>query len=189
MNQSKLIKQLTPQEIRKALYLSQLLFLILAVILSLFFFPSFFEWANLFKWDRNQIIFLGIVPALIIVLLEIVLYTFVPKKYFDDGGMNEKVFKNATVLQIAFIALVVAICEEILFRGFVQTIFGYIFASSLFAVIHYRYLTKPLLFILVVIISFLIGYLFEISGNLLITMSFHFVLDFLLGVYISKIVK
>jgi len=189
MNQSELIKQLTPKEIRKALYMSQLLFFSLGIILSLFFFPSFFQWTTLFKWDIKQIILLGIAPALIIVILEIVLYAFVPKKHFDDGGMNEKVFKNTTTLQVAWIALIVAICEEILFRGFVQTIFGYIFASSLFAVIHYRYLTKPLLFILLVMISFLIGYLFEISGNLLVTISFHFVVDFLLGVYISKVAK
>ncbi len=188
MNQSELIKRMSPKEIRKALYMSQLFFLLLGIILSIFLFPSsLLHWKNLFIFDYKQIILLGIIPAMIIVLIEIFLYRVIPKRYFDDGGMNEKVFKHTTMLHVAFIALIVAISEELLFRGLVQTVFGYVFASSLFAVIHYRYLKKPLLFLLVILISFLIGYLFELTGNLLVTIAFHFVLDFLLGIYIRKV--
>lgn len=186
MKQTELIKSMSSKEVRKALYMSQTLFFLLSIVLSFFLFNNLVDWLSFFNLDMQQILFFGIIPALIIVLFELLLYKIVPKRHFDDGGINEKVFKNETVLSIFFIALIVAISEELLFRGVIQTTFGYIFASSLFAVIHYRYLRKPLLFILVVFISFLIGFLFEITGNLLVTIVFHFIVDFLLGLYIRK---
>src|SRR5699024_12098023 len=85
---------------------------------------------------------------------------------------------------IIIITLIVAISEEVLFRGVIQTTFGYIFASSLFAIIHIRYLKKPILFLLVLFTSFLIGYLFLITENLLVTIVFHFLFDLFLGSYV-----
>jgi len=186
MKQAELIQSMSAKEIRKALYMSQLLFFIVSIILSYFLFNHISDWTTFFKLDIQQIVYFGIIPAVIIVLFEIILYKFVPKQHFDDGGINKKVFKNQTIPHIFLIAFIVAISEELLFRGVIQTTFGYVFASSLFAVIHYRYLRKPLLFILIVLISFLIGYLFEKTGNLFVTIVFHFIVDFLLGIYIRK---
>src|SRR5690625_1425464 len=186
MKQAELIQSMSAKEIRKALYMSQLLFFIVSIILSYFLFNHISDWTTFFKLDIQQIVYFGIIPAVIIVLFEIILYKFVPKQHFDDGGINKKVFKNQTIPHIFLIAFIVAISEELLFRGVIQTTFGYVFASSLFAVIHYRYLRKPLLFILIVLISFLIGYLFEKTGNLCVTIVFHFIVDFLLGIYIRK---
>src|SRR5699024_11474282 len=58
---------------------------------------------------------------------------------------------------------------ELLFRGVLQTTFGYIPASVIFALVHVRYLSKPVLLISVLLISFFIGYLFEVTGNLYVT--------------------
>src|SRR5699024_12648954 len=94
------------------------------------------------------------------------------------------IFQGEQISWIIIITLIVAISEEVLFRGVIQTTFGYIFASSLFAIIHIRYLKKPILFLLVHFTSFLIGYLFLITENLLVTFVFFFLFVFLLVLYV-----
>lgn len=129
----------------------------------------------------------GAVPALVIVVIDIILIWTVPRKYLDDGGINERIFQKQSISFIFIVALTVAISEELLFRGVIQTVFGYFVASTIFALVHLRYLKKPVLFISVVGISFLMGYLFEITGNLLVTITTHFIVDFLLGLVIRFI--
>ncbi len=185
MKQAELIKNMSDDMVRKQLLLSQSIFFILSILLSVFLFPHFDDWLLILTVDMKQILLVGIVPAIIIVIIEIMLYVVFPSSYFDDGGVNEKVFKNQTVGNIFLISIVVAVSEEFLFRGVIQTAFGYLFASTLFALIHIRYLKKPVLLILVFIISFLLGYLFKITENLLVVIAFHFTIDFLLGLYIK----
>jgi|SRR5690625_204148 len=140
MRQSELIKSMSSKEVRKALYMTQSLFFLLSIVLSFFLFNNLVDWLSFVHFDMLQILKYGIFPALILVLFELILYMIVPKRHFDDRGINEKIFKNETIPTIFFIALIVAISEELLFRGVIQTTFGFIFAISLFAVIHYRYL-------------------------------------------------
>src|SRR5699024_8268823 len=123
----------------------------------------------------------GVLQAIILVIVEMILYKILDDAHFDDGGINKKIFQGEQIRWIIIITLIVAISEEVLFRGVIQTTFGYIFASSLFAIIHIRYLKKPILFLLVLFTSFLIGYLFLITENLLVTIFFHFFVDLLLG--------
>src|SRR5699024_9290690 len=94
-------------------------------------------------------------------------------------------FQGEQISWIIIVTLSVAISEEVLFRGDIQTTFGYIFASSLFAIIHIRYLKKQILFLLLLFTSFLIGYLFLITDNLLLSIVFHFLVDLLLGLYVK----
>lgn len=185
MRQSEILKQLSDEQLTKQLYLSQLLFLLLGFGLSMFFFDSLFDWLNLFSWDIKEIAYYGILSGFIIVIIDLFLTFVLPEHVFDDGGINERIFKNRSVLSIFSIALVVAICEEVLFRGFIQTTFGYIFASTLFVVVHIRYLKKPVLLLAIIFVSFYIGYLFEITENLLVTITTHFIVDFLLGLFVK----
>mgnify|MGYP001404332256 CR=1 FL=1 len=185
MSREELIKKLTSKDLAKAVYLSQLLFFVLSIILWLIFIRDFHTMKQLFQLNFDDIFYYGVLIALVLVVVEIIMGKLIPKKYFDDGGINEKLFKGQAVPGIFSIALVVAICEELLFRGVIQTVFGYIFASSLFVIFHTRYLKKPLLLLMVIITSFLIGYLFEVTNNILVTITFHFVVDFVLGLYIK----
>lgn len=137
-----------------------------------------------FDWDISQIFFYGVITGVIIVGIDIMLIFIFSKKYYDDGGINERIFKSESIAYIFFISLAVAISEELLFRGVIQTTFGYVFASILFAFIHFRYLKKPVLLISILFVSFYIGYMFEITGNLLVTITAHFIVDFLLGLVI-----
>src|SRR5690625_1994018 len=175
MRRDELVKQLSTKELTKAVYLSQLLFVVLSVILGFLFIRDRTIIKHLFRLNFEQIFYYGILLALLLVIVELIVYNIIPKTHFDDGGINEKLFKHQSVIGIFFIALTVAIAEEFLFRGVIQTVFGYIFASSLFVIIHTRYLKKIVLLILLIITSFLIGFIFKVTNNLLVTVVFHFV--------------
>lgn len=186
MKQSELINQMSSNELKQSLILSQFLFLMNSIVLSIIFFDKPSDWFLYFEFNGIEIFYYGVIPGLIVVLIDWVLMRFLPKRYYDDGGINEKVFKNRTTFEIFYLALIIAVSEEMLFRGVIQTSFGYIIASLIFALAHFRYLTKPVLLVSVLLLSFYIGYLFEITGNLLVTISAHFVIDFLLGLLIRN---
>lgn len=184
MKSNNFLKNISHKQLMQALFQSQLLFLVIAVSLSVFLFDHISDWLYLFTFNMKEIIYYGVTPAILIILLNLVLKRFVPKHHLDDGGINEKLFKNSSVLEIIQIAFIVSVCEELLFRGLIQTVFGLIFASVIFAFVHFRYLKKPVLLISVIGISFYIGVLYEITGNLLVTMILHFIVDLVLGLII-----
>ncbi|GAB3052683.1 CPBP family intramembrane metalloprotease [Virgibacillus ainsalahensis] len=184
MKQSELIKQLSDEELTKQLIWSQFIFLIIGFILSLLLFENILDWLLYFTWDIKEILLYGIVTGLIIVIMDMILIFVFPKRYYDDGGINERIFKNQSIRYIVLISFMVAVSEEILFRGVVQTTFGYVFASFLFALVHIRYLKKTVLLISVLFVSFYIGYMFELTENLAVTIAAHFTVDFLLGLFI-----
>lgn len=185
MKQSDIIKQMSDHELKQQLLLSQIIFFLLSIFLSFFFFDHPLDWFIYLYIDFSVIFYYGVIPGLIIVMVNLSLYKLLPKHLLDDGGINEKVFRNQSVFSIFIIALVVSISEEFLFRGLIQTTFGYLFASLLFIVVHFRYLRKPVLLISIIFVSFYIGYLFEITGSLFVTMTVHFIVDFLLGLVIK----
>lgn len=184
MKQSELVKQLTDYELKKSLYMSQLLILSLALIASVFLFDDLTDWTKYFNLDFKEIVNLGFVSGIAIVVLDLLLMAIFPKRFYDDGGINERIFKSLSVGEIFFVCIIIALSEELLFRGVLQTTFGYIVASIIFTLVHIRYLSKPVLLISVLLVSFFIGYLFEITGNLYVTMFAHFTIDFILGMII-----
>lgn len=184
MKQNDLIKQLSDRELNINLLLSQGIFLGIALLLSLFLFDRFSDWTTLFNWDIQEVIYFGVLPAIFIVGVDLLLVRLLPESAFDDGGINERIFANKSISFIFGISLLVAISEEILFRGVIQSTLGYIPASIIFAVVHFRYLRKPVLFMSTLGVSLLIGYLFLITGNLFVPITLHFIVDFLLGLFI-----
>ena len=146
MKQNEMIKLLSDKELKLQLFISQLLLIILSVILSLFFFDSFSDWKTYFIWNPSDIITYGFLVGIIIVFIDIILMKFVPSKYYDDGGINKRIFRNTSIPYIFVITLFIAVAEELLFRGVLQTTFGYIIASLIFALVHFRYLNKLFLF-------------------------------------------
>ncbi|WP_338079283.1 type II CAAX endopeptidase family protein [Aquibacillus halophilus] len=179
-----LIHSLSDYQLKQQLLLSQFILFTLSLIASLFLFDSFKDWLDLFKWQPTQFILYGVLPGIIVILIDLFLMYNLPKKLYDDGGINEKIFKNRTVTEIFIISLVVAISEEMLFRGVIHTIFGYFFASILFALVHIRYLSKPVLLISILLLSFYLGYMYEITNNLFVTIIAHFIIDFFLALII-----
>ena len=179
--QAELILKMSSKELTFHLLVTQLLLFILFVIFGILLFKDFASFFGLFRMDRS-VITLGAVSGIVVVLIDVVLMKVLPEKYYDDGGINEKIFSNRSVAEIAFLAMVIAICEELLFRGVIQTHFGLFAASVIFALVHIRYWGHWFLIVNIVMLSFWIGIIYQLSNqNLLVTIFMHFIVDFLLG--------
>ncbi|MBA4537333.1 CPBP family intramembrane metalloprotease [Bacillus aquiflavi] len=180
-----LIKQLSEKELLFHLYATQILLLAVSFFLCMILFGNFSAFFSIFVWDDPQILYIGGGAGLAVVIIDIVLMRLLPSDYYDDGGLNKKVFQNRATIHIAFIAVIVAFSEEILFRGMIQTHFGLVAASLIFAGVHFRYLFNWFLFVNITVLSFFIGLIYEWTENLLVTIFMHFIIDFLLGLLIK----
>ncbi|MBV7507170.1 CPBP family intramembrane metalloprotease [Bacillus sp. sid0103] len=179
-----LINGLTDKDLLFHLYMTQVILCFISLLLGFIFFDHFSYFENIIL-DDPHIFSIGILAGLTVVILDISLMKWLPSSYYDDGGLNERIFKNRNIFHILIIALFVAFSEELLFRGIIQTKVGLVFASIIFAIIHYRYLFNWFLFTNIVVLSFFIGLIYEWTNNLAVTIVMHFVIDFLLGVYIK----
>ncbi len=182
--QAELIEQMTPRELTAHLYLTQLILLLVSLIAGAIFF-DIDDILSRFKFDSKWV-FWGIVNGMVVVGIDILLMNIMPKKFYDDGGINNKIFKTMPVWQIPIVAFVVGLTEELLFRGIVQTSIGLVAASILFAIIHFRYWTHWFLMVNVMILSFWMGIVYELADQKLWpVIAMHFTIDFLLGIYIK----
>ncbi|MCM3665325.1 CPBP family intramembrane metalloprotease [Mesobacillus subterraneus] len=176
---------LTEKELFFHLVATQILLLTISAILGMILFDSLNEFQDLLIWDDSRVITIGIGAGAAVVAFDLLLMKYLPPSYYDDGGLNERIFRNKKTYQIAVIAAMVAISEEILFRGIIQTNTGLIISSLIFALVHYRYLFNWFLFSNIVLLSFFIGYIYMVTNNLLVTIMMHFFIDFLLGLFIN----
>lgn len=186
MKDKQIINKISQKQLILSLYITQLLNIIIAILLSLFLFSTLESFLDLFagtiKWNVIAILF-----SFVVVCFDWIMWRLLPPSYYDDGGINKKLFTGLPVYKVAAISFIVAVCEEILFRGVLQTHFGLVVTSIIFAVVHFRYLKKWFLFVNVILLSFGIGLLYELSNHQLIpVIILHFFIDFLLGVIIAK---
>jgi membrane protease YdiL (CAAX protease family) len=179
-----LINGLTDKDLLFHLYMTQVILCVLSLLLGFIFFDHF-SYLSHISLNDFHIISIGVPAGLAVVTADILLMKWLPSSFYDDGGLNERIFKNRNMVHILIIALFVAFSEELLFRGIIQTKVGLILASIIFAIIHYRYLFNWFLFVNIVLLSFFIGLIFEWTDNLAVIIVTHFVIDFLLGVYIK----
>lgn len=178
--QAALIKQLSNRELLLNLLVTQLIILIAAGILGFFLHNQTASFLSLFHFQPRHLL-IGAGAGITVVLVDFYMMKRVPESWQDDGGVNERIFKSLSYPMIVVVALTVAVSEEILFRGVLQVNFGLIWASLIFALVHYRYLFNGFLFISIVMVSFFIGFIFEITGSLTATIVMHFVIDCILG--------
>ncbi|WP_042457971.1 CPBP family intramembrane glutamic endopeptidase [Neobacillus dielmonensis] len=181
---NELITSLTDRELLSHLYLTQMILLIVSFILGIILFDDF-AYLKMIQLLDVRIVTIGLTAGISVVILDVLLMKWLPDSYYDDGGLNNRIFRNRGFFHILIIAAIVSFSEELLFRGIIQTKVGLIFASIIFAVIHYRYLFNWYLFVNIVSLSLLIGFIYQWSGNLAVTIMMHFVIDFLLGIYIK----
>ncbi|WP_053363985.1 type II CAAX endopeptidase family protein [Bacillus sp. FJAT-27251] len=181
---SELVKGLTDRELLFHLYFTQILLLTISFILGIVLFDRMSDISTLFNWGDSRVWTVGLGGALFVVGMDLLLMKILPSRLYDDGGLNERIFRGRNLFHIAVIAAVVAFSEELLFRGVVQTHFGLVVSSLVFALVHYRYLFNWFLFLNIILLSFLIGYIYLVTGNLAVTVTMHFFIDFLLGIVI-----
>lgn len=183
------VASLTEKELLFHLFATQILLLTISAVLGMILFDSLDEFTKIFIWNDRKILTVGAAAGISVVAIDLLLMKVLPPSYYDDGGLNVRVFRNKAVWQIALIAAVVAVSEEILFRGVIQTHAGLIVTSVIFALVHYRYLFNWFLFTNIILLSFLIGFIYLQTNNLLVTIIMHFLIDFLLGLSIKFRVK
>ncbi|TYR82558.1 CPBP family intramembrane metalloprotease [Priestia megaterium] len=186
-NQQQLIQSMTDRELLIHLYTTQAFLCLIALVLGLFQYDSFSQFASYFKLDFVSILVYGGGTGLAVVCIDLLLMKVLPSHWYDDGGINERIFANRSILHLFIICLIVSFSEEILFRGVLQVHLGLIWASLIFALVHIRYLKKWFLFLSVVVLSFFIGMVFWWTNNLWVTIVAHFLIDFLLGLQIRKV--
>lgn len=185
-NQKELIKDLTDRELLLNLYVTQAILLSIAFVIGVWKYDSFASFAELWQWSSSDIWIIGGISGILVVALDLVLMKMLPQKWYDDGGINERIFRHRSLPHLFFLCLMIAFTEEILFRGVLQVHFGLFWASVIFALVHVRYLSKVFLLVSVVVLSFLLGVLFSWTDNLAVTITAHFLIDFLLALKINK---
>lgn len=184
--QAELIKQLTDKQLLYNLFLTQIIILTISLFLGMILFEDFSAFLNLFNFNDINILLVGVPAGLLVVIFDVIMMKVTPASYQDDGGVNERIFSNLPYTMVFIVALVVAISEELLFRGVIQTHLGLLWTSMIFAAVHYRYLFNWFLFMSVLVLSFFIGFLFEWTQNILVTITAHFLIDFILGILIRR---
>lgn len=173
------IGQISDKALLMNLYFTQAATLVIGIIVLLFQGRSLFElllWPQGYTW-----LWWGAGLAAAVLVFDLLVSRWVPEDVVDDGGVNERIFGNRVVWHIALISLVVAICEEILFRGAIQHAWGPYWTSVFFAAIHVRYLRHWLMTGLVFLISYGLGKVYEWTGTLWAPITAHFFIDFVMG--------
>lgn len=185
-NQSEQIKQLSDKQVLQSLYFTQFLLIIISVVMSIFLFKDRNDFLKVWEYKDNDFLLFGFITALIVIIIDYIMMKLLPSHLLDDGGVNEKIFKNRNVLHIIFLTALIAFSEELLFRGIIQTHFGLLVASLIFAILHFRYVSKIILFIMVVSVSFLLGIVYELTNTIYSTMIAHFIIDLVFAIQIRR---
>lgn len=134
--------------------------------------------------DSVHFVYWGLGLAAIMLAVDFLLTHIVPEDSMDDGGINELLFGNRPLWHIVVISAVVAVCEELLFRGAIQHSLGPYWTSILFAVIHVRYLRHWIPTGWVFLSSYGLGYIYIHSGSLWAPILCHFLIDLFSGMVI-----
>jgi len=164
------------------LYATQALTLIIGLIWVLFQRQNLFQ---LFKFPKElHFLWWGIGLAAAVIAVDLLISRFIPEEASDDGGVNERIFGNRPVWHIAVLSFIVAVCEELLFRGAIQHAIGPYWTSIIFATIHVRYLRHWIPTGLVFSISYGLGWIYIQSGSILAPIIAHFLIDFVMGLII-----
>ncbi|CAM3570411.1 CPBP family intramembrane glutamic endopeptidase [Marinicrinis lubricantis] len=164
------------------LYFTQCITLITAFVILLF--QRRYAWNLLDLPESLQFLWWGALFAAAVVTADLLISKLVPEELTDDGGINEKLFAKRPLWHILLICMVVAVCEELLFRGAIQHVWGPYWTSILFAAIHIRYLRHWLLTGLVFGISYGLGWIYDETGTLWTPIAAHFFIDFVMGCFI-----
>lgn len=184
--QAELIKNISDHVLVLNVWLTQVILLIISAVLGFLLFDNFSEFVSLFELFDRKIFTIGVSSGILVVIIDLILTRWLPVSFYDDGGINERIFRSLSYPKILFLTLMVAVCEELLFRGIIQNHTNLWIASLIFALVHYRYLFNPFLFFNVTILSIFIGWLFHITENLAVTIVAHFIIDFILGLVIRR---
>ncbi len=161
------------------LYVTQAVTLFIGIILIVF--QSRNPFLLFAPFQNGSPLLWGAAFAALVLVVDLTVSKFVPDDLVDDGGVNERIFRSRPLWHIAVLSAVVAICEELLFRGAIQHAIGPYWTSILFAAIHVRYLQHWLMTGMVFSISYGLGWIYDQTGTLWTVIIAHFLIDFIMG--------
>jgi membrane protease YdiL (CAAX protease family) len=173
------INEISDRTLLMNLYITQALTVFLGVIILVFQRNNIF--LDLQAFNVVKILLWGIGFAGVFLAVNMILSRYVPEDVSDDGGVNDKLFGNRPLWHIFVISTIVAICEELLFRGAIQHAFGAYWTSILFAAIHIRYLKHWIMTALVFGVSYGLGWIYIQTGSLWTPIIAHLVIDCVMG--------
>ncbi|MFC5699852.1 type II CAAX prenyl endopeptidase Rce1 family protein [Cohnella faecalis] len=178
------LRQVTVDELNDKMLLVNL-YMTQAITLIIGFAWMFFQSRNpfaLFKWPGSWNFALwGAGLAALVLIVDLILSRWIPEEASDDGGVNERIFKNRPFWHIVVLSAIVSICEESLFRGAIQQAIGPYWTSIVFAAIHVRYLRHWIPTGLVFSISYGLGWIQVQTGTIWAPIAAHFLIDFIMG--------
>lgn len=137
---------------------------------------SFLHWKAALGWGGGF--------GAVVLAVDMLISKWVPEEVSDDGGVNEKLFGSRALWHVVLLSAIVAFCEEMLFRGAIQSAWGPYWTSILFAAIHVRYLKHWVMTGLVFGISYGLGLIYNVTGTLWCPIAAHFLIDCVMGMII-----
>lgn len=144
---------------------------------------------SFFTWPGWNAVLWAVFVAAGIIIASIAMDRYLPKRWQDDGSINEKVFGAMLPSTTILVCMIVGVAEEWLFRGVIQSLTGNFWSSLIFTLIHIRYLKKPLMVISVFGTSWILGLLFSHYQSLWPSIVAHILIDVMLAFYLQKTIK
>ncbi|MGF7185571.1 hypothetical protein GGQ84_001662 [Desulfitispora alkaliphila] len=118
--------------------------------------------------------FIGTFAGFGVFVLVYLLYLKLPS--FRAWGQRQvmPMLKSFSTSELLIMGITAGIAEEILFRGALQPILGIFITSLLFGIVHYWFKKELLPYgIAAFCISILLGWSYEVSGNLIVPIAIH----------------
>ncbi|WP_017472219.1 CPBP family intramembrane glutamic endopeptidase [Amphibacillus jilinensis] len=181
-----IVKQLSAKQLRQAVYFTQMIITGCAGLITIFYRYKGVKFSEFIAFDWKELVYFSVIPAVIILTIDLLLYHYLPNTYLDDHGVNKKIFKNLTLFELLLMTAWIAIAEEWLFRLVIQSQFGIVVSMLTFVILHTRYLKQPLLLLNIICLSLGLSLIMELTGNILTVIVLHFLIDFGLGLYMRK---
>lgn len=139
---------------------------------------------NFLTFDMPGRLIVNIVIATFgLLLFGVILTLYIPSKYIDDTNKSYQNYSFLTIFSFMFLG---ALFEELLFRGIVQNMLSnyienewmaIIATTVLFLAFHIPYFKKPMMLINIAIPSFIFGWIYFNTNNILVPFIVHFLLN------------
>jgi hypothetical protein len=111
-----LINGLTDKDLLFHLYMTQVILCVVSLLLGFILFDHLSYLENII-FNDSQIFVIGIPAGLIVVIIDILLMKILPSSFYDDGGLNERIFKNRTIFHILIIAFLSRLARSCCLEG------------------------------------------------------------------------
>ncbi|WP_042201282.1 CPBP family intramembrane glutamic endopeptidase [Paenibacillus camerounensis] len=175
------MKEVKPKE--AAIVFSSFSFICVAVLFALTVYDVVTLQDLLSFADLSTIVWSTLTSSLGLLLFGVILTLITPANNIDD---TNKSYQNHSVPVILAFMLAGALFEELLFRGIVQNLL-YVYTGNqwasilitalLFVAIHVQYYKKPLMLINIAVPGLVFGWVYALTGNLLVPFVAHFVMN------------